>query len=170
MGCANIYQKKCISALCNEYYSPHDDFRDTALRNLLTNIVLLSPAVNYEGQFKSGHLLNYALEFADLVDNYAFSAKKKNFYAEKINITEKTLDKSLKCIYHKKYKEMLATRIILESIRLLVFGNKSITQIANELGYEVSSFIKLFSRWKGMHPKTLRENYRKILKEIEDGN
>ncbi|MDR1055718.1 MAG: helix-turn-helix domain-containing protein [Prevotellaceae bacterium] len=168
MGCASRYQKKCIRALCREYYSPYDDLQASALRNLLINLFLLSPTVNYEGQFKSGHFLNYALEFTDLIDNYAFHAKKKSFYTGKINITEKTLDKSLQHIYHKTFKEILVNRIIIESMRLLVFGNESITQIAYELGYDISYFIKLFSRWKGMYPKTLRENYRKILNEIEN--
>lgn len=169
MGYVNMQQKKCISELYREYYSPYDKFRTSILRNLLANLFLLSSEVNYEGQLKSGYLLNYALRFIELIDNYAFHEKKKNFYADKIGITTTTLDKSLQYIYHKTFKKIVANKNVIEAMKLLVFSDKSITQIAHELDYDVSNFIKFFSRLKGMHPKTFRESCRKIINEIENG-
>jgi AraC-like DNA-binding protein len=169
MGCVNTYQKKCINVLYTEFYSRYDELQVSVLRNLLVNIALLSPTVDYEGQFKFGHLLNYALQLVDLVDNYAFSEKKKKFYINKIGVTEKTLDKSLQCIYRKTFREILANRIMIEAMKLLVFSDKTITRIAYELGYDVSNFIKFFFQRKGIHPKDLRTNYRRIITEIENG-
>jgi AraC-like DNA-binding protein len=169
MGDINKYQKKCIDLLYKEYSSPYDDLQASMIKNLLVNIALFSSIVNYEGQLKSGHLLKYALQFMDLVDNYALVEKKKSFYADRIGITEKMLSKALQFIYHKSYKEILTNRIIIEAMRLLVFSDENITRIADELGYNISDFIKFFSKRKGMHPKELRINYRKILNEIENG-
>jgi AraC-like DNA-binding protein len=169
MGYINEYQKKCIDLLYKEYCSIYDDLQAPIIRNLLANIALLSSIVNFERRLKSGHLLKYALQFMDLIDNYALFEKKKNFYANKIGITDKTLNKALQFVYHKTYKEILANRIIIEAMRLLVFSDKNITQIAGELGYDISDFIRFFSQRKGIHPKELRTNYRKMLNEIENG-
>ncbi|MDR2948604.1 MAG: helix-turn-helix domain-containing protein [Prevotella sp.] len=169
MGYLNGEQKKCMDLLYMEYCSQHDDMRAPALRNLLVNMVLLSSAVNYEGQLKSGHLLNHALQFMGLIDNYAVREKKINFYAGRIGITEKMLRKSLQLIYNKTFREILTNRILIEAMKLLVFGNKSITRIAHELDYDVSDFIRFFSHGKGMHPKDLRISYREIINEIENG-
>jgi AraC-like DNA-binding protein len=168
IGRINIGQKKCMNALYQEYYSPYDDLQRSILRNLLVNLILLSPEIDYNGLLKSGHLLNHALQFADLINDYAIYEKKKSFYADKINITKKTLDESLNYIYRKSFKELLANWIIIESMKLLVFGDKSISLIAHELGYDTSNFIKFFSRQKGIHPKALRESYREMIKEIEN--
>jgi AraC-like DNA-binding protein len=170
IGYLGAEQKKCMDLIYLEYCSRYDVQQAWILRNLLANVVILSPTVNYEGQFKSGHLSNYALQFMDLIDEYAFKEKKINFYAEQIGITEKTLREALRFIYYRTFKEILTSHILVEAIRLLVFSNKNITQIANELGYDVSNFVKFFSQQKGMHPKDLRINYRKIINEINNGN
>lgn len=169
MGHANVSQKKCMKALYQEYFSPISYLWESTLRNLVANLILLSPETNYEGQFKSGHLLNNALQFITMIDNYAFSEKKKCFYADKMNITGKMLDKSLRDVFHSTFKSMMANYIVIEAMRLLIFSNKSINQIAHELGYDVSDFIRFFARWKGMHPKVLRVDYRKIINDIENG-
>jgi AraC-like DNA-binding protein len=158
-----------MDALLKEYYSPYDDLQAATIQNLLINLILLSPEINYERQLKSGHLLNYALKLTELVDDYAFSEKKKSFYADMINITERTLDKSLQGIYNRTFKEILTINIIIKAMELLVFSDKSITQIAHELGYDTSDFNKFFFRKKGMSPRILRESYRKMINEIEDG-
>ncbi len=169
MGCPDWEQVKGMDLLYREYCSPYDDMQVPALRNLLANMALLSPTVNYEGQFKSGHLLDCALQFMDLVDGCAVKERKISFYAGKIGITEKTLRKSLQFIYNKSFKEIWASRILIEATEMLVFSDKSITRIAHELDYDTSDFIRFFSLRKGMHPKDLRINYRKIINEIENG-
>lgn len=168
MGYLNEDQKKCMDLLYLEYCSRHDDMQAPALRNLLVNMVLLSSTVNYEGQLKSGHLLNHALQFMGLVDSYAVREKKISFYAGRIGITEKALRKSLQFIYNKTFREILSSRILIEAMKLLVFSNRSITRIAHELDYDVSDFIRFFSHGKGMHPKDLRTSYRRIINEIEN--
>ncbi|GAB6010090.1 helix-turn-helix domain-containing protein [Dysgonomonas reticulitermitis] len=170
MGCVNESQKICMELLYTEYCSPYDDgLQSQVLQNLMVNIALLSPVVSYKGQFKSGHYLNYALQFTDLAETHAFSEKKRAFYAGKIGITEKELSKSLQLIFHKSFKEILSDRVQIKAMNLLVFSDKTITQIARELGFELSHFLDYFYRKKGMYPKDFRQNIRKIINEIENG-
>ncbi|MDR2001477.1 MAG: helix-turn-helix domain-containing protein [Prevotella sp.] len=169
LGRISLQQRKCMYAFYKEYYSTYDDLQVSILRNLLVNIALLSPVLDSEKKFKLGHLLSNAIRFAALINNYAFDEKKKSFYANKMNITEKTLDQSLRYIYHTTFKKILINHIIIEAMRLLVFSDKTITRIAHEMGYDVSNFIKIFSQIKGMHPRILREIYRKIITDINNG-
>jgi AraC-like DNA-binding protein len=168
LGAFNEEQKKCIDLIYQEYHGTDDSLRAPILRSLMLNLLLLSSPGNYSVSLKSGHLLNYALQFVDLVDQYAFQEKKKAFYANKIGITEQMLAHALQSIYHKTFREMIIYRILIEAIRLLVFTDKSITQIAHELNYDASDFNKLFLKWKGMHPKDLRISYRKLINYVEN--
>jgi AraC-like DNA-binding protein len=167
MGQVNEYQKKCISLVINEYYSPNDEMQALLIRNVLVNMIFLSSTVNYEGQLRAGHLLNYALQFTDLIGKYASREKKKIFYANNIGITGKVLDKSLRLIYQTTFKEILIGKVLIDAMRLLVFSDKSIALIAHELDYDPSNFNSLFFKRKEMYPKDLRVNYRKVVNEIE---
>ncbi|MDR2816842.1 MAG: helix-turn-helix domain-containing protein [Proteiniphilum sp.] len=168
LGHINDDRKKDIDKLYTEYHSPYDDLQESLLRNIAVNTALLSSTINFESWIKSGHLLNYALQFTELVNVYAFQEKKKSFYAEKIGITQKNLTKSLQVIFHKTFRDILVYQNVIEAMRLLVFENKSITQIALELDYDVSGFNKLIFKYKHLSPKDLRIKYRNIIHQIEN--
>jgi len=66
--------------------------------------------------------------------------------------TSKVLDKSP--------KELIDDRILLEAKRLLVYGNKSIKEIAFQLGFEEpTNFIKYFRKHIDKTPMEFREKY-----------
>lgn len=169
LGNLNESRKKCMGLLYMEYCSPNNDMQASMLNNLLVNMVFLSSAVDCEGRLKSGHMLNTTLLFMELINNFAVREKKINFYTARIGITEKMLRESLLFIYHKTFRDILTSRILIETMKLLVFSDKSITQIAHELDYDVSNFIRFFSSRKGIHPKDLRISCRNIINEIENG-
>ncbi|MDR0509666.1 MAG: helix-turn-helix domain-containing protein [Rikenellaceae bacterium] len=168
-GAINEAQSRCTELLYNEYCHNYDQWQPSMLRNLSINMMLLSSTIPYELHIRSGHLLNYALQFMELLDNYAFFEKSKAFYAGKIGITEKILTQALWAIYNKTFKEILMGRVLIEAMRMLVFEDKSITQIAHDLDYDASGFNKMFVKWKGMTPKELRVNYRKVVTYVENG-
>jgi AraC-like DNA-binding protein len=168
LGCFDDDEKKCLELIYQEYSREYDDFQPVVLRNLIRIMLLLSKRITYTVRLKSGHLLNRALQFMDLVHQYAFQEKKKSFYTSKIGITEKMLSQVLRATFDRTFKEILMYKTIIEAMRMLVFSDKSITQIADELNYDVSDFNKLFMKWKGMSPKDLRVNYRNVIKRIEN--
>jgi len=168
LGSINAVQDKCIRLLYEEYHNAPDEFHIPIIRDLMMNLFLLSSETNYNHPLKTGHLLTHALQFMDLVNTYAFEEKKKAFYAEKIGITEKTLDQALQVVYNKTFREILIYKTLIEAMKTLVFTDKSVTQIAHEFNYDASGFNKLFLKWKGMHPKDLRINYRKLVDYVEN--
>jgi AraC-like DNA-binding protein len=108
--------------------------------------------------------IDYAVQFEELVETFSLKEKTVAFYAQKIGVTEKTLAKSLQLIFNKTPKTIIKNRILFEIIRLLVFTDKNITQIAHETGFDVSYFIKFFFQNIKMSPKAFREKYVAIFK------
>lgn len=106
---------------------------------------------------ESNHLTstyNHKLkEFEILLEEYYKIEKSPSFYADKMSITLKHLNRISKNILNITITELITRRVILESKRIMVDKNKNIAQIADELGYSnYSYFSKLFKKNVGMTP------------------
>jgi len=168
MGGCNEEQKACVALMYEEYCAEPDALQPFILRNLARNLPLLASGTNSDSQLLAGHLLNYALQFLDLVDKYALHEKKKSFYTEKIGITEKMLTYVLQTTFQKTFREILTYRILIEAMRQLAFTNKSVTHIAHEMNYDASDFNKLFLKWMGVSPTKMRTSSQEIIHQVEN--
>lgn len=106
---------------------------------------------------ESNHLTstyNHKLkEFEILLEQFYKTEKSPSFYADKMAITLKHLNRICKNILNITITELIARRVILESKRIMVDKNRNIAQIADELGYSnYSYFSKLFKKNVGMTP------------------
>lgn len=106
---------------------------------------------------ESNHLTstyNHKLkEFEILLEQFHKTEKSPSFYADKMAITLKHLNRISKNILNITITELITRRVILESKRIMVDKNRNITQIADELGYSnYSYFSKLFKKNVGMTP------------------
>ena len=106
---------------------------------------------------ESNHLTstyNHKLkEFEILLEEYYKIEKSPSFYADKMSITLKHLNRISKNILNITITELITRRVILESKRIMVDKNKTIAQIADELGYSnYSYFSKLFKKSVGITP------------------
>ncbi|WP_026724510.1 helix-turn-helix domain-containing protein [Flavobacterium sasangense] len=92
-------------------------------------------------------------EFELLLEQYYRTEKSPSFYADKMAITLKHLNRISKNILNITITELITRRVILESKRIMVDQNKTIAQIADELGYSnYSYFSKLFKKSVGVTP------------------
>ena len=92
-------------------------------------------------------------EFEILLEQFYKTEKSPSFYADKMAITLKHLNRISKNILNITITELIARRVILESKRIMVDQNKTIAQIADELGYSnYSYFSKLFKKNVGITP------------------
>ena len=92
-------------------------------------------------------------EFELLLERYYRTEKAPSFYADKMAITLKHLNRISKNILNITITELITRRVILESKRIMVDQNKTIAQIADELGYSnYSYFSKLFKKSVGVTP------------------
>ena len=92
-------------------------------------------------------------EFELLLEQYYRTEKAPSFYADKMAITLKHLNRISKNILNITITELITRRVILESKRIMVDQNKTIAQIADDLGYSnYSYFSKLFKKSVGVTP------------------
>ena len=61
-----------------------------------------------------------------------------------MNLSEKHLNRMSKECLNKTTTELIAERIVLEAKRLLIHSKQTISEIANELGYEDNSYFSRF--------------------------
>lgn len=107
----------------------------------------------------TSHSYNYKIQhFEQLLEQYFTTEKAPSFYAEKMNITLKHLNRICKDILNQTVTELIAKRIILEAKRLLIDDSKTISQVAGNLGFEnYAYFIRLFKKQTGMTPNEFRK-------------
>lgn len=98
-----------------------------------------------------------AKPFKQLLEtNYRIS-KRPSDYAEKLNISTSYLNECIKNTTGYSVSQYIQDRIILEAKRLLYHTDKSVKEIAFELGYaDYPYFTRLFSKVAGMSALSFR--------------
>ncbi|WP_424989352.1 helix-turn-helix domain-containing protein [Flagellimonas sp.] len=95
-----------------------------------------------------------------LIEKHFRREKLPKFYANRLNITTKHLNRVVKETTNKTTSEVISDRVVLESKRLLVHSPGNLTQIAYELEFSDSTyFSKFFKAKTGMTPMAFRKKY-----------
>ncbi|MCD0470880.1 helix-turn-helix domain-containing protein [Flavobacterium sp. JAS] len=99
--------------------------------------------------------------FEVLLEEYFKTQKLPSFYAEKLNITLKHLNRICNEILQKTATEVIMDRIILEIKRMLIDKQLSINEVAFAVGYEdYSYFSRFFKKQTGFSPTEFRNTLR----------
>lgn len=86
------------------------------------------------------------------------------FYAEKLFMSSRNLNLICRNILQKSVSEIIETRKLIEAKNLLVTTDKTISEIAYELGYnENSYFSNVFKKKAGQTPGQFREEMKALL-------
>ena len=112
------------------------------------------------------HVVIYKKLKALIDENFA-KPLTANYYAGQMNITAHHLNLVSKNVTGKTTSELIRARCILEAKRLLTFTNRSVSEIATDLGfYDLSYFAKIFKAETGFSPKsfasTMSDKYRNL--------
>ncbi|WP_026971090.1 helix-turn-helix domain-containing protein [Aliagarivorans marinus] len=86
----------------------------------------------------------------DLIDTHYKQQKKCDFYAASLSLTSKRINEIVKADMGKTVTQLIHRRIILEANRYLIFSDKSVKQIAFDLGFSDPAYFSRFYR-KGMN-------------------
>lgn len=134
--------------------------RNDKILNLLDSInIEISRKYLLDNNHKTAVYNHKINQFEKLIDTHFKIEKSPSFYASKMNITLKHLNRICKTILNKTATELITERVILEAKRLLIDKNKAISQVADELNYEnYSYFAKLFKKETNNSPSEFRKN------------
>ncbi|MBL4559957.1 MAG: AraC family transcriptional regulator [Labilibaculum sp.] len=140
-----IYKKQKIASLINTTYI-----------DLARYYVKFEPTDN-------GTSITYietlrALEKA--IDHYYKTEKSARFYANYLNVSIKHLNRIVKSTLDKTTTDLITERVLLESKRLMVHSNNSLSTIAEILGYEdYAYFSKVFKSKTNITPLNFKKSY-----------
>lgn len=95
--------------------------------------------------------------FKAILEHDFTTAKKPAAYAQSLNISAPYLNECVKNATGHSVSHHIQQRIILEAKRLLYHSDRSVKEIASELGYDdYPYFSRLFNKITGMSPLTFR--------------
>jgi AraC family transcriptional regulator, transcriptional activator of pobA len=98
-----------------------------------------------------------------LEDNFRRDAG-VSFYADKMNMSERNLNIICKNNFQKSVSEIIETRKLIEAKRMLLYTEKSVSEIGFELGYnEKSYFTRVFHSRMDITPTRYREMSQNII-------
>lgn len=143
-----------FKTLCLEIQQSNSNIEvvEGVLKALLSKIVRYS---NINNQDINTDKIDQFMQF--LVD------KPRNnvaFYAKKLNCTSQTLNQWCKRRYAKSASQIIAIEIIKEVKRLLMYTDKTISEIAFDLEFkDVSHFVKYFKRHTGHTPLQFKNKH-----------
>ncbi|MFV8365102.1 AraC family transcriptional regulator [Flavobacterium sp. XS1P27] len=128
------------------------------IMNLL-DIIHIEIARKYsETHLHEAHSYNVKIKnFEVLLENNFKTEKAPFFYASRLNITLKHLNRICNEMLQKTTTEVITARIILEAKRMLMDKKFTVNEIATELGFDdYSYFTRLFKKHTGITPTNFR--------------
>ncbi|KEO75233.1 helix-turn-helix domain-containing protein [Anditalea andensis] len=97
----------------------------------------------------------------ELIDKHFRDSKSAAFYAIKMNMSTKHLNRITQAGLAKTTTELIMERVFLEAQRLLSYSAMSIAEVADNLGYDdISYFSRLFKKHLKISPSDFSKRYR----------
>jgi len=149
------------ASLCIRFYARnHEKLYNSILKESLNTLVALVASQYLAGFKPIDNYVRFELitkSFKSTLEHEFKSIKSPAEYAERQNISTPYLNQCVKAATGQSVSHHIQQRVALEAKRLLYHSNKSVKEIAGELGYDdYSYFTRLFVKVTGMTPLTFR--------------
>lgn len=149
--------KPRFEELMNEYYN-NSVYKKSKIFSLI-NLIYIGLSRLYISLDKSVKIVSpinmkiiTKLEVA--IEAHYKDEKLPRFYANKLFVTTKHLNRVIKTSLNKTTTDLIIERVVLEAKRLMVYSENSLTTISYILGYQdYAYFSRLFKRKTGISPK-----------------
>jgi len=138
--------------------SAHQELLESYLRLFLIHTLRLTDAQESDHATVTHQQDRLAQDFIALVEKHFKSEHSVAGYAERLFVSPKSLSKRLNALSYPTPLQVIKNRLILEAKRQLKFSQKTIKEIAHELGFDDPSyFSRFFSKNTGASPATYRK-------------
>jgi AraC-like DNA-binding protein len=131
----------------------------------LINSIYIQLTRAYTTEVAAGKLVSpsypkMAESLENLINMYFYTEKLPKFYANKLNITTKHLNRVVTQTLNKTTSQLIAERILLEAKRLIVHSKDNLATIAHTLEFsDYAYFSKFFKSKTGFTPMEFRKRY-----------
>ncbi len=146
--------------LNKEYHTKNLFARDVIIQSLLNLLVLRSERIK-RAEFLKYDKTNYNdlfFKFKRLTEETFSETRNANYFAEKLSISYKHLNKICKLSVNKTAKQFIDDFIFMESRRCLLSSGMSVREISEHTGFdEPTNFVKYFKKHSGQTPEKFRK-------------
>ncbi len=155
----DLFKKLLIESIKDEWK------KKQLILSYLTQIyIYLNRFVEHQSKINFTELRHYQSvfsKFLKLVDEHFTQKKYASEYADLLNITQKHLNRIVKSITQKTTTDIITNRIVLEAKRQLLYTNKTLNEIALNLGFtDYTYFSRLFKKHVKITASDFRKSYR----------
>lgn len=146
-------------------YSNDQLFKEIKLVNLIQQIYIdLTRMYSIELGDKKHLSLSYLTileQLESLINHHYLQEKSPQFYAQKLNISGKHLNRVVRATVNKTTSTLIMDRNMLEAKRRMVHTHDSLSHIAYALAFsDYAYFSKVFKLKTGMSPLQFRKKYK----------
>ena len=159
----HLDKMKKLLALFVEEYESEEEIKGEMLRMLLVRLIIQTTRLAKKQYYKetdiSENKFHLIRQYNVLVEIHYKKEHQVQFYAGLLNKSPKTIA-NLFSLYSKKTPlQIIQERIITEAKRLFYYTDKSVKEIANELGFEdVAHFSKFFKNYTNQSPSDIKKS------------
>lgn len=146
-------------------YKAQDLMKTGLILSVLSHIFILSSrlfskGLDHRSQSAGISYLKHYQDFEDLVEEHFAREKSVAFYAAKLNVSAKHLNRIIQTVVQKTATEVITERVILEAKRMLIHLDENLGEISFRLGYdEYSYFVRVFRKSSGVTPTEFIRKY-----------
>src|SRR5690606_11040508 len=156
----DLFKKLLIESNKNEWKQ-----KQLILSYITQIYIYLNRFIEHESIINYTELRHYQSvfsKFIKLLEEHFTRKKSATEYADLLNITQKHLNRIVKSITHKTTTEIITERIVLEAKRQLLYTDKTLNEIALDLGFtDYTYFSRLFKKYVTITASDFRKSYRK---------
>ncbi|MBO9618120.1 MAG: helix-turn-helix domain-containing protein [Niabella sp.] len=157
--------EKVFQKLLYEFRSVEEELNQKPVQREIVNLRsrLIAQFISREAEKKFEELQIYRtkpvlFKYYELVDLYFKEQKSVAFYASQLHITPNYLNILCKRHFHVPAMFLIQNRTILEAKRLMKASERSVKEIAYELGFsDLAYFSNFFKSQTGLAPRDFRE-------------
>lgn len=151
-----------LLAIFREEFDSKEDVKDEMLRMLLVRLIIIITRLAKRQHLGNEDLpddkYNLIRQFCVLVEKHFRQEHQLAFYANLLNKSPKTISNHFSLYSKKKPTQIIQDRIILEARRLFYYTDKSVKEIAFDLGFEdVGHFSKFFKKATNHNPSEIKK-------------
>ena len=146
----------------DEYYAPDDFATQEIIKSSLNIFLCLAERIRktkLDTQARPYYYEDF-LHFQQLLKKYLFENRRVQFYAQKMTISAKKLNRITYEIVQQPAKNYISQMLVLEIKRYLINTSLSVKEIAYQTGFEApTNLVKFFRNQESITPAEFRKRY-----------